>query len=144
MTAASHQDRSQVTVNIKLYGKREGLLDLTTDADTDFYLVMCGPKGAAASSRGAIRPFVIETVHLFEARPLLAALGERGVKIGTATSVATQYWDAAEIFPRASNRRLTLDAQQRPRSARSLLSESAKGGLAIATRSATVARVLAL
>jgi hypothetical protein len=101
------------SVNVKLYGKHEGLLDLTDDPDTDFYLVMCGPKGAAASSRGGARPLVIESVYLFEARSLLAELRVRGVKIGTATSVARQHWEAAEVFPRPANRLFVLGAQQR-------------------------------
>lgn len=101
------------TVNIKLYGKREGLLDLTEDPNTDFYLVMCGPKGAAASSRGATRDLVIDSVYLFEAKLLLARLRARGVKIGIATSVANQYWDAAEVFPRVRDSRLPLSDERK-------------------------------
>jgi hypothetical protein len=101
------------TVNIKLYGKREGLLDLTENSNADFYLVMCGPKGAATSSREATRDLVIESIYVFEAQQLVPQLRTRGVKIGVATSVANQYWDAAEVFPRPSNRRLILDAEQR-------------------------------
>ena len=32
------------TVNIKIYGKREGLLDITLDNLADYYLVMAGPS----------------------------------------------------------------------------------------------------
>jgi hypothetical protein len=101
------------TVNIKLYGKREGLLDLTEDPDTDFYLVRCGPKGAAVSSRGTTRDLVIESVYLFGAQRRLAELRERGVKIGVATSVASQYWDAAEVFPHVRECRLELSDERR-------------------------------
>lgn len=101
------------SVNVKLYGQREGLLDLSPDPDVDFYLVMCGPRGAAASSRGATRDLVIESVYLFEAAPLLEQLRYRGVKIGVATSVANHFWDAAEVFPRSQERRLALSAERR-------------------------------
>src|SRR3954468_6051695 len=37
------------SVNVKWYGKREGLLDLTEDFDADFYLVLTGPPAAAVS-----------------------------------------------------------------------------------------------
>lgn len=101
------------TVNIKLYGKREGLLDLIETPNTDFYLVMCGPRSPAVSSKGETRDLAIESIYLFEAQQLLSQLRTRGVKIGVATSVANQYWDTAEIFPRPSERRLILDAEQR-------------------------------
>jgi hypothetical protein len=45
------------TVNIKWYLKREGLLDMTSSPALDFYLVLAGPAVAAASSRGATRPW---------------------------------------------------------------------------------------
>ena len=35
------------TVNVKWYGKMEGLLDLTPESLPDLYLVMTGPKAAA-------------------------------------------------------------------------------------------------
>ena len=88
------------TVDIKWYGKREGLIDLAShDAPPDYYLVMTGPKGLALTSRGAVRPWCIASVYLFETANLFARLRERSVKIGTATSVAGEYWAAAEIFP---------------------------------------------
>ena len=37
------------TVNIKLYGKQEGLLDINPAALPDFYLVLTVPKSAAIS-----------------------------------------------------------------------------------------------
>lgn len=66
------------TVNIKWYLKREGLLDLTAAEVLDYYLVMTGPAGAAASSRGGSRPWRIENVYLFDARRLLADQLARG------------------------------------------------------------------
>ncbi|HLG69784.1 MAG TPA: hypothetical protein VK009_05100 [Chloroflexota bacterium] len=87
------------SVNVKLYGRNEGLLDLTPTKYPDFYLVLAGPRGAAASSRGAVRPCVIESVYLFEAAMLDGALRDRGLKIGVATSVRRDLWQSAEVFP---------------------------------------------
>ncbi len=93
------------TVNIKFYGKREGILDLKTPDQTqpDFYLVLTGPKSPAVSSRGSSRPCLISEVFLFEAAPLLNRLHERHVKIGVATSVTAKEWDAARIYPDAGS-----------------------------------------
>lgn len=41
------------SVNIKWYGKMDGLLDVSPDSLPHFYLVMTGLKAAAGSSRGA-------------------------------------------------------------------------------------------
>lgn len=84
------------TVNIKYYPKREGVLDMNRDNHPEFYLALTGPKSAAASSRGGHRPWVIERVYLFDTAALL---GQLSVKIGTATSVRQNLWDAAEIYP---------------------------------------------
>jgi hypothetical protein len=40
-------------------------------------------------------------------------LRERGVQIGTRTSVIGQLWDRAEIFPVQRNNRLMLSEEQR-------------------------------
>lgn len=101
------------TVNVKWYGKQEGLLDVSQDPGLDYYLVMTGPRGVAASSRGKARPLVIEAVFLFEAEPLLDALRSRGVGIGVTTSVLAAHWEAAEIFPRTMNTALKLSTEQR-------------------------------
>jgi hypothetical protein len=60
------------TVNVKWYGKLEGLLDISEDPALDFYLVMTGPRAGAASSRGMTRPLRIESVHVFDAAEVLA------------------------------------------------------------------------
>jgi hypothetical protein len=65
--------------------------------------VMTGPRAAAASSRGGVRPWCIEAVYLFDARALLEAQRKRRVKIGTASSVPVAQWEAAEIYPRPIN-----------------------------------------
>ncbi len=87
------------TVNIKWYSKLEYMLDITPDFLPNYYLVMTGPKEQAASSRGEIRPWLINHVSLFNAAELLIELKARGVNIGVATSVRKHEWQAAEIYP---------------------------------------------
>jgi hypothetical protein len=100
------------TVNVKWYLKREGLLDTSDSASLDFYLVLAGPPGAAASSRGSTRPWCIDAVFLFDAQQLRAEQAERGVKQGVASSVTKRQWEAAEVYPTARSSRLTIDLPQ--------------------------------
>ncbi len=83
------------SVNIKWYGKEEGFLDVSTGAAPDRYLVLTGPRGAAASSVGTTRALVISSVFLFLHQELLAA----GVRPGTASSVRGALWEGARIHP---------------------------------------------
>lgn len=101
------------TVNVKWYARQEGLLDLTPEALPDFYLVLAGPRCPAGSSRGGARPWVIRSVHLFESGELMEALTARGVKLGTATSVASGLWDAAEVYPNQRSPWLVVSDEQR-------------------------------
>jgi hypothetical protein len=101
------------SVNVKAYGKREGMLDINPNAPLDDYLVFAGAKAALSSSRGTLRPFCIEAVYLFDAHRLHAELELRGVKIGIATSVVTAQWEAAEIYPRSNNPALNVNERQR-------------------------------
>lgn len=103
------------TVNVKAYGRQESILDVTTNPTLDYYLVMTGPKGVLKSSRGALRPFCIDWVYLFNSKELLAALDETGVKVGVATSVRTAQWNAAEVYPRSTNPALVLTDEQKTR-----------------------------
>jgi hypothetical protein len=100
------------TVNVKWYLKQEGLLDISDSAALDYYLVLTGPRSAALASRGAIRPWRIDHVYLFHAPSLLAEQRTRGVRAGTAASVRKSRWDAAEIYPVASNPQLPLSERQ--------------------------------
>lgn len=100
------------TVDIKWYAKKEGLIDLRLDSLPDYYLVLTGPAGPAATSRGEDRPWLIEAAYLFEARPLVDALRRRGVKIGVATSVAQEYWSQAEVYPTSGGGPLGLTPEQ--------------------------------
>lgn len=101
------------SVNIKWYAKLESILDLTPTYLPDEYLVLTGPRVAAASSRGTHRPWVIRSAFLFDAHALVNDLSARGSKLGVASSVPRKYWDAAEIYPEQRNSRLLLSDQQR-------------------------------
>jgi hypothetical protein len=101
------------TVNIKWYGKMEGLLDITPNHLPDYYLVMAGPKSGAVSSRGTTRPWLISAVYLFDARHLVGTLNTRGVKIGVATSVTASMWEEAQIYPIQRNNKLILSPDQK-------------------------------
>ena len=98
------------TVNVKWYGKREGLLDINPDGVPDYYLVMTGPKAVARTSRGQTRPWVITEVFLFDA----PALVKRLPRLGVAASVRQHEWEAARVYPEATpGARLTLTDAQR-------------------------------
>lgn len=85
-------------MNVKLYGKREGLLDIPP-AVTDYFLVLTGPRPATMTSQGGTRPLVIEEVFLFDGPGLVSRLQERGVRIGVATSVRNDEWEQARVWP---------------------------------------------
>lgn len=95
------------TVNIKLYGKRDGSLDIPS-AVPDYFLVLTGPVSAATSSVGGTRPVAIDEVFLFHGPDLVRRLRERGVKVVIATSVRREDWDAARVWPYRSSGRLDL------------------------------------
>ncbi|MDP3104550.1 MAG: hypothetical protein Q8M95_08070 [Candidatus Methanoperedens sp.] len=101
------------TVNIKWYGKQEGILDITPDNLPDFYLVLTGPKSAAVSSRGTTRPWTINSVFLFDANELVTKLKENKVKIGVATSVRSKKWEDAMVYPIQHNSKLALSDGQK-------------------------------
>lgn len=100
------------SVNVKCYAVQQGNIDLVLDEGPDFYLVLTGPRETAGTSRGAIRPFTIEHVFLFEAEPLLSELRERGVKVGTASSVRAHQWADAMVYPEPRNPALVLTEDQ--------------------------------
>jgi hypothetical protein len=76
------------SVNVKWYAKREGLLDIT-HSPPDYFLVLTGPKSKTMNSRGQVRPWLIESVFLFEANSLVTQLRNRKVAIGIATQCRT-------------------------------------------------------
>lgn len=83
------------TVNVKLYGAQDGLLDVATRSPPDSYVVLTGPTRTASNSRGATRPVVIEHVFVFSHEALVAA----GVRPGTAASLQRELWEDAQVFP---------------------------------------------
>ena len=58
------------SVDIKFYGKQEGLLAINDDMQPDYFLVLTGPKGSAVSSKGKSRLCVIDHVYIFEGKTL--------------------------------------------------------------------------
>ena len=100
------------SVNIKMYGKREGLLDVRLEYVPDYYLVLTGPKSKAMNSNDATRPWGIDEVILFEAESLIDRLRDRDVKIGVATSVREEEWESARIYPVSSNSPLEISQNQ--------------------------------
>jgi len=98
--------------NIGHLGEHIAVLDITPDSPPDFYLVLTGPKSPATSSRGKTRPWLIESVYLFDAASLLNQLKARGMKIGIATSMTQTLWDKSEIYPVQNNGQLVLSEEQ--------------------------------
>jgi hypothetical protein len=86
------------SVNIKYYPRLE-TLDIRGDALPEYFLVLAGPRGSAATSRGRSRPFVVDHAFVFDATSLCADLTQRGVKIQTGSSLLRSQWDAAELYP---------------------------------------------
>lgn len=99
------------TVNVKMYGKLEYLLDIRPDGVPDYYLVLTGSGRAMATSRGGTRPLEIERVFLFAGPGLVQSL--QGVKLGVACSVRKVHWAAAEIYPEQTSALLPLSEEQR-------------------------------
>jgi hypothetical protein len=94
------------TVNVKTYGRNEWILDFSGH-HCDYYLVMTGPPGPARD-----RAWVVDTVYLFDTPDLLAKIRARRIKIGVATSVLMEDWEAARIFPARSGAPLGLTKAQ--------------------------------
>lgn len=105
------------SVNIKYYTKHDGLLNMSKDGKTepDYYLVMTGPKEKAESSRGKTRPWVIESVFVFNAAALVRELLRRNPtkKIGVAAGVPKDLWEAAMIYPDGVSSLLSVTDVQR-------------------------------
>ena len=97
------------TVNVKWYGKRTGILDIKPHGGPEYYLVMTGPKAAAASARGQSLPWVITDVFLFNGPALVEQLRRTGRNVGVAAGVRQHEWEAARIHPgTAVNAPMTL------------------------------------
>ncbi len=103
------------SVNIKWYAMREGILDINADATCrpEYYLVLAGPKAKQMTSKGGPRPWVVESVFLFDANTLVDRLLSSGRKLGIAASVAQAFWEEAEIYPQQRSKLIELSARQR-------------------------------
>ena len=104
------------TVNVKWYGKREGILDINLDPDgvLDYYLVMTGPKAEQMPSKGQTRPLVIMEVFLFDAPALVKQFRKQERRLGVAATVRENEWEAAMVYPEAAaSAPLTLNDAQR-------------------------------
>lgn len=99
------------SVNVKWYLKQEGLLDITPDVLPEYYLVLAGPRPSVLTA--SVRPWCIESVHLFAAAPLVERLRGAGARVGVATSVRQAEWQAAQIYPHANDNLLALSSDQR-------------------------------
>lgn len=106
----THGPLAGQTVDIQWHPKHDGQLTIKPDALPDYYLVLAGPE---ASSPGIANPWIIESVFLFNARELLVALKERGVQLGSGTSVTGPLWERAEIYPVPRNSRLPVSDEER-------------------------------
>ena len=117
------------SVNIKYKTKRDGLLNLKKEGEAgpDYYLVMTGPKKRAQPPLGGNRPWVIESVFLFEAEALVRELRNRNPKkkIGVAAGVPVDLWKKAMIYPNGGSPHLPVTEARRRRLA--LFSEAEIG-----------------
>ncbi|MGE3752770.1 MAG: hypothetical protein AB7I45_01295 [Planctomycetota bacterium] len=96
------------TVNVKMYGYQESMLDVHETEPPDCYLVLTGPRRTVATSRGAVRPFVITAAYVFLHEGLL----RDGVKPGIAASVRKHVWQAAMVWPEAGPGALIVVGQE--------------------------------
>lgn len=91
------------SVNIKFTTKHDGLLNMNEEEEIwpDYYLVMTGPKENPEPSHGEDRPWVIESVFVFDTIALVCELWTRNPKkkIGVATYVPVDLWAEAMIYP---------------------------------------------
>jgi hypothetical protein len=106
----THGPLAGQSVDIQWHPKHDGQLNIKPDALPDYYLVLAGPEALPSS---LANPWVIESVFLFNARELLNALKERGVQIGSGTSVTGPLWERAAIYPVARNNRFILSDEER-------------------------------
>ncbi len=98
------------TVDVQWRVKQDGLLNIRPEALPDYYLVLMGPD---APSNSPSLPWTIESVFLFESKTLLGALHERGVLIGSNTSITGPLWERAELYPVPRNPTLMLTEEAR-------------------------------
>jgi hypothetical protein len=101
------------SVNVKWGTRQDGLMDLSSTAVLDHVLVLMGPRATASSVASNLRPWVIESVYLFDPGEVIATLRAAGVGVGTASSVRKHVWEAAMIHPEPNNPRLIVTEEQK-------------------------------
>ena len=101
------------SVNVKLYSKRENLLDVSLDYPPDHYLVLSGPKYFETNSKNTVRPLILASVFLFNSKTFLEQSKQRGIKISKQISAVESQWNDAEIFPVQRNKDLILSDEQK-------------------------------
>ena len=81
-----------------------------------YFLVLRGSSKRSPKSRGTHYPLDIHSVHLFESEQLVCTLSDNGVPVGKtrsrATSVKTELWDKAQIYPCQNNKALNVSNEQ--------------------------------
>ena len=97
------------TVNIKSYGKNDGILDMNMDYPPDFYLVLTGPKTGAESSLETTRPWTVSADFLFNHCELDDKITSKSRR---PAGVRRYIWDEAEIYPNPNNGTLVLSPEQ--------------------------------
>jgi hypothetical protein len=100
------------SVDVQWRIRHDGILHLRTDPLPDYYLAFVGLKELTDLHTLTV-PWLIESVYLFHAGELFNALRERGVQVGTGTSVTGPLWERAEIYPMQRNSALLLSQEQR-------------------------------
>jgi hypothetical protein len=98
------------TVDVQWRIRHDGLLNIRLDAYPDYYLIFAGPESTSSTTAN---PWSIASAFLFNAQELLNALKERGVQIGSGTSVTGPLWERAEIYPVPRNSRYVLSEEER-------------------------------
>jgi hypothetical protein len=109
----SHTPLTGKTVDVQWYLRRESSMHVHSDPPPDYYLILAGPKQESNTSRALVNPWIITSVYLFDGHTLLNVLRERKVQTGSRTSVRSQLWEQAEIFPTQRNPLLLLAPEQR-------------------------------
>ena len=83
------------SVNMKFYGKDTGLWAIKEYPSVEYYLVLCGKRAGAGSSRGTTRPLDVATVYLVAEGVLSRASVKPGVTAGVPVAIRRAY----RIYP---------------------------------------------
>lgn len=98
------------TVDIQWHPRHDGQINIRPDFLPNYYLILSGPETPTTPFSN---PWLIEHIYLFHAQDLMNALHERGVQIGSGTSVTGPLWERNEIYPVPRNQHLILSEEER-------------------------------